>query len=235
MPFMRPVTGPATVYSLVTLLIAGLVLALALPRLGASVRFLPVEFAQHRYFKDRVIPSDRLQVLIEYTQQSIAIHDHYRYHDALGFLYYLRALDLNTPALERRDSYNSAEAETVSTLRSSPAQPAAWMRLVTIRWILHDEPGNIVQPWRMSVFTGRTDSALLAQRIQAGLAFFPYMDEETAAMLRDQIWLAWRSQPGSLMGVIAVSDPELAVVRRLVAATDPQLITEMEAWLARFP
>ncbi len=216
-----------------TVLPAIAVLALAGPRLQASYRYLPVDIAIQKYFSTREIPAERLPVLIRFAGQAIAHHDHYRYHDGLSLLHLLRALDVNTPALERRDDYLAAATEAMETLRRAPAQPAAWLRLANVRWILHDEPETIIAPWKMSIFTGRTDSTLIAQRVEIGIAHRAYLDEEAIAMLRDQLLLAWRMQPGSLMRVLHLRDRGLSVTRELIENTAPQTLAEMEAWLEK--
>ena len=209
------------------------VLTLSWPRLKASFRYLPVDIAISRYYVDQQIPSDRLEVLVGFTEQAIAYHDHYRFHDGLSTLHYLRALDVLTPALERRDAYRQAAAEAMTSLGQAPAQPSAWLRLATVRWILHDEPEAIIQPWKMSIFTGRTHSSLFANRVEIGLAQREFMDQEAVAMLRDQLLLAWRARPGTLIRVLARRDQDLVVTRALLVSTDPAALAEMEAWLAK--
>ena len=214
-------------------LVAIFVLTLSWPRLQASVRYLPVDIALDRYFQDRQIPSGRLEVLIGFAAESIAYHDHYRYHDGLSLLHYLRGLDINTPAMQRRAAYREAEAEAVTTLQRAPAQPSAWMRLANIRWVLRDEPEKIIEPWKMSIFTGRMDSTLISQRVETGLAHRQYMDQEAESMLRDQLLLAWRLQPGTFIKVLSRRDPNLLLTWELVQNTDPAALEEMEAWLEK--
>lgn len=216
-----------------TVVLAAAVLLLSLPRLQASYRYLPVEIALQAYFSTREIPSARLDVLIRFARQAVAYHDDYRFHDGLSLLHLLRAVDVHTLALQRRDAYQAAADEAIAALQRAPAQPAVWLRLANIRWILHDEPATILTPWRMSILTGRTDSSLLAQRVELGLAHREYLDAEAVAMLRDQLLLAWRLQPGSVMRVLALRDRGLAVTRALVQNTDPLALAEMEAWLEK--
>jgi hypothetical protein len=218
---------------LVAALLALAVLALAWPRFQAAFRYLPVDRAIARYHAEREIPTDRLTVLIGFARQAIGQHDHYRFHDGLSQLHYLRGLDPYTPALERRPAYAEAEAEAVNALQQAPAQPETWLRLATIRWILHDEPENIVAPWKMSVFTGRTHSALYAQRVELGLAHRAFLDEEGRAMLRDQLLLAWKTHPGTLIQALARRDRGLEVTRGLLEFNDPSALQEMEAWLEK--
>jgi len=219
----------------VLLALAGAVLLLAWPRFLASYRYLPVEIAIERYFTTREIPSDRLDVLIKFANQAIAHQDNYQYHNGLSMLQLLRALDLSTPAMDRLGAYRSAEQEALESLKRAPAQPAAWLRVANIRWILHDEPADILAPWKMSIFTGRTDYTLITQRIEIGLVHREFMDEEAVAMFRDQMLLGWRVQPGSVIQLLAGRDRTLTVTKALIQNTDPAALEEMEAWLAKLP
>jgi hypothetical protein len=204
-------------------------LALAWPRLGASYRFLPVDIAIERYYADREIPTHRMLTLIDFARQALARHDHYRYHDGLSFLYYLRGLDVYTPALERRDAYRAAEAEAIEAVQRAPAQPEAWWRIAAVRSILRDEPDNVIAPWRMSVFTGRTHATLQAPRVGIALPYLEFMDAETRSMLRDQLLLAWSLKPLDLLRELKSRDPRLERTRELIGASDPVALAEMEA------
>jgi hypothetical protein len=216
-----------SVIALAALLAVG-ALALAWPRLQASLRFLPVDHAIERYFETREIPSNRMLTLIDFSRQALALHDHYRYHDGLSLLHYLRGLDIYTPALERRAAYRAAEAEALETVRRAPAQPEAWLRIAIVRSILRDEPAAVIEPWRMSVFTGRTYSTMLAPRAGVALPYLEFMDAETRSMLRDQLLLAWSLQPNELLRELKARDPALAKTRELIAALAPAALAEME-------
>ncbi len=212
-------------------LLAAAVLTLSWPRLRASFRYLPVDIAIDRYYTDRQIPSDRLTVLIRFAGQAINYHDQYRYHDGLSLLHYLRALDIYTPALERREAYHQAAFEAIEALKRAPSQPDTWLRLATIRTILHDDVEAIIEPWKMSIFTGRTHSTLLVPRVGIGLAALEFMNAEARAMLRDQLLLAWELKPAELLSVLQLHDPALMHTRGLLDGTDPAALGEMEARL----
>ena len=214
-------------------LAALLVLGLAWPRFMASFRYLPVDRALAQYYADGEIPSDRLTVLIGFAGEALEHQAHQRFHLGLSQLHYLRGLDVQTPAGERRAAYRSAEAEARRSLELAPAQPAAWLHLAMIRWILRDEPAAIVEPWKMSVFTGRTHSSLYTRRVEMGLAFRGYLDDEGLAMLRDQVRLAWKARPGALAQVLSRRDADLRVSRYLLQGSEPQMLNEMETWLER--
>ena len=208
-------------------------LVLSWPRFLAAFRYLPVEHALNQYYADSEIPSDRLPILIRFAGEAIDIHDHHRYRDGLSRLHHLRALDVNTPARERREAWRSAEAEAMNSLRLAPAQSALWLQLATIRWVLHDEPGTIVEPWKMSVYTGRTHSSLYLRRIEIGLAHLEDLDTEGVAMLRSQLRLAWTARPGALANLLARLDRDLGLVRKVMKGSEPEMMAEVEAWLER--
>ena len=206
---------------------------LSWPRLQASYRYIPVDLAIKRYYSSRETPSDRLPVLIRFANEALGHKDHYRYHEGLSLLHTLKAIDSNTPPLERRDAYVTAEAEAIESLKKAPAQPQLWLRLSHIRWVLHDEPENIIAAWKMSVFTGRTEASLMVQRVEIGLAHHEFMDEEAVAMLRDQLVLAWRLKSGALAQVLSVRDSDLVLTQELLGGTDPTALEEMKSWLEK--
>lgn len=214
-------------------LLSLVVLMLSWPRFLASFRFLPVDIAIQRYFEDQQIPTDRLPALVDFAEQAIDLHDYYRFHEGLSRLHYLRALDPYTPALERRPAYRQSEAEAVVALSQAPAQSATWLRVAVIRWILHDEPEDVIRPWTMSIYTGRTNFPLFEQRVELGLAYHDLLDEEQRSLLRDQLLLSWRARPGGLIEVLYRRDRNLAITSELIAGTDPGALAEMEALLAR--
>jgi len=203
--------------------------SLAWPRMQASLRFLPVDLAIDRYQQDRELPSQRMLTLIGFAEQAIAHHDHYRYHEGLSFLYYLRGLDVQTPALQRRESYREAERAAIATVQRAPARPETWLRIAAVRSILRDEPETIVAAWEMSIFTGRTHSTLVVPRTGIGLAYLDSLDVESRAMLRDQLLLAWSLKPAELLRELKQRDPGLANTRALIAISDPQALAQMEA------
>jgi len=216
-------------------LVAIAVVALAAPRFLANLRYLPVEAALKRYYATNEIPSERLPVLIRFAKQAIARNDHYHFHDGLSLLHLLRAQDVNTPALERRPAYILSMEEAASSLARAPAQTATWLRLANLRWLLHEEPETVIDAWKMSIFTGRTAVPYANQRVDLGLAYLGFLDEEGIAMLRDQLLLAWRLRPGSLVHVLSSRDRNLELTRRLIENSDPIALAEMEAWLEKLP
>ena len=218
-----------SIFAVALAMLLGLILLyLAWPRMQASYRFLPVDIAIERYFDNREIPSRRILTLIGFAGEAIGHHDHYRYHNGLSLLYYLRGLDIHTPALERRAAYRSAETEAMETVKRAPAQPEAWLRMAMVRMVLRDEPEEVIEPWKMSIFTGRTHSTLLVPRTTIGLDYLGFLDRESRSMLRDQLLLAWAMKPVELLRMLKTNDPGLEKSGALLGNTAPATLLEME-------
>lgn len=228
-----PVKLSILLLPILVLLLSVTLLYLAWPRWVSSFRFIPVETAIDRYYETGEIPSQRLPVLIEYANSAIETNNHYRFHNGLSLLLQLRAVDLATPAIERRASYEAAFREAGISLRSAPAQSSVWLRRAYLGWVLREETDVILSDWKMAIFTGRTDQSQYKSRLEIGIAHRSFMDQEAVAMLLDQLMLAWRAQPGSVVSVLAMYDRDLHVTRSLITQTDPRALQEMEAWLEK--
>ncbi len=230
-------TTPAKFFPLLlsffVLTLSALLFYLAWPRWVSSFRYIPVETAIDSYYRTGEIPSERLPMLIEHANTAIDINSHYRFHNGLSLLQFLRAIDLATPAVERRSSYEASFREAAISLRSAPAQSSVWLRRAYLGWVLHEETDVILSAWKMAIFTGRTDQSQYKSRLEIGIAHRSFMDQEALAMLRDQLMLAWHAQPGAVVAVLAIYDRDMEVSRSLIAQTDPQALQEMEAWLEK--
>jgi len=219
--------------SAVVLVFSLFLLSLAWPRFLSSLRFIPVDIAIDQYYQTGEIPTERLQELIGTANESLDTHKHYRFFDGLSILQLLRAVDWETPAAERRGAYEAAQQAAILSLKAAPGRTSTWTRLAYVSWILHEEPEDILAYWKMSVFTGRTDHSQFQQRLEIGLAHYSLLDEEGVAMLRDQLLLAWRVQPGVLVPVLKNYDSEFSITRALIENTDPVALQDMESWLEK--
>ena len=74
------------------------------------------------------------------------------------------------------------------------------------------------------------ESAASARSWREGI---PQGDGAALAMLRDQLLLAWKTHPGTLIQVLARRDRDLDITRGLLEFNDPAALQEMEAWLEK--
>ncbi|MEE4217333.1 MAG: hypothetical protein V2I48_06980, partial [Xanthomonadales bacterium] len=84
------------------------VLALAWPRLQASLHYLPVERAIDRYWLEGAIAADRMPGLQQRALESAAIHSHQRYWEGLNLLYFVQANDNNAALHQRRSAFEQS-------------------------------------------------------------------------------------------------------------------------------
>lgn len=126
----------------------------------------------------------------------------------------------------------AAAAAFRARLSAAPAAPQAWSRLAYAEYA----SGRFQEAsaaWRMSTVTGPFDPALMASRLEAGLALRPYMDVAARDALATQIALYWRWDPDGLSDLARRFDA--AAVFRLALADDPVAAAEFDRRLARQP
>ena len=210
-------------------------LFLSVPRLRASLAYLPVDTAINNYYGSLEIPTRQIPGLVERAEEAIERYDHYRYRDGLGILNYLRGQDMRSPTLERRPSFEKAIAESEISVSVAPAQPLVWYRIAWIHGLLGGAPDEVIPPLTMSIYTGRVEPTLFTGRLELGYRYLGAMDEETTGLLRDQTLLAWKMQPREVTATIIDKRIDWQRIEFLLEGHDDQALAEMEASLAGLP
>jgi len=227
----RPCTSIALLLLVAT--VAGATLLLSWPRLQASVTYLPVDTAIKHYYASREIPSAQLAGLIERAQQAIDLHDHYRYHDGLSTLYFLRGLDARSPSRERRPAYEQAIKEAENVVLMAPARSMTWQRMARTHAVLGHPPASVITPLMMSIYAGRVEPTLFIGRLELGYHYLAFLDAEAQGLIHDQTLLAWKLQPRALTRAIGDKKLVLADIETLLVEHDAAVLAEMEASLGR--
>jgi len=209
------------------LLFAGALLVAAWPRMQASLHYLPVDTAIKRYFASNEIPTAQLPALRGRARESIALYDHYRYHDGLSLLNYLEAIDPATAPWRRRPALVRSERAGVDALRQAPAKPRTWLRVARARAAIGRSEAQVVAPLRMSIFTGRVEPTLLVPRLELGYAYLPGLDEETVALLRDQTLLAWRVRERDFRRAVSSGRLDLSRVESVLGIQGKDILDAM--------
>ena len=211
--------------------LAGLLLAVALPRLQAAWHFLPVEAAIERYWITGDLPAERLGELQRRSRESVAIHPHPRYWEGLSLLYYLEALQPDQRLHHQRGAFENAIQAADASLRLAPVQPRLWMRRAdALDWLAYlAEPA--LQALKMSVYTGRVEPMLALSRLRLGYARLGALDEEGRDLLRDQTLVAWHLRQGDVLRALRSGQLPISRLRYLLADTHPDLLAEIEQGL----
>lgn len=189
----------ALLQTLIVVAAALFLLYLAYPRVHASLLYLPVDTAIKNYYENGETQYGQLQGLRERARQAIEVSPHHRYYDGLSLLHFLDAADSTRPLFQRRGHFELSINSAVASLERAPSQPRTWLRIAQARSWLRYPPEQVIEALKMAIYTGRVEPSMLMTRLTLGLAYLPRMDAEGAAMMRDQVLLAWKMQPRELV------------------------------------
>ncbi len=208
---------------------AGVLLMLAWPRLRASISYLPVDTAISKYWKTREINQQQLDALIARAQQSIALHDHYRYWDGLSDLQILSSQDMSKPFWQRRLALEQSILAAEEVVRRAPAKPRAWLRIARVSAFLAYPKEQVIPALKMSIVTGRVEPTLMLSRLELGLEYLAGLDQESVLLLRDQLVLTWAMHKKTMLRQLRDGSLDFAVIRDVLSVHEQDIIAEMEA------
>lgn len=217
----------ARALALAVLLLGGLLLAAAWPRLQAGVHYLPVDTAIKRYFNSGEIPTAQLAALRERARESIALYDHYRYHDGLSLLNYLQAIDPETAPWLQRPALHRSMSAGLEAVRQAPGKPRTWLRIAHTRAALGMGEAEVVAPLKMSIYTGRVEPTLLVPRLELAYAYLDLLDEETLGLLRDQTLLGWRVSQRDFQRALRAGRLDVLRIESVIGSHRQEILTAM--------
>jgi hypothetical protein len=226
-------TGYRYFLILVTGVTAGLLLALSWPRLHASVRYLPVDTAISNYWKTREFDVSQLAGLIERAEETIAIHDHYRYFEGLSELQILNSQDMSQTIWLRREALEASIEAAEQALLRAPAKPRTWLRIARAREYLAHPPETVIPPLKMSILTGRFEPTLMLSRLELGFRYLPSLDAKDIPLLRDQAVLTWQTQQRPMLERINSGTLNIGLLREVLVDGNQGVLSEMEVQLAK--
>lgn len=195
--------------------------------------YLPVDTAIKNYYASREIPGAQLSGLIERAQRALARHEHYRYHDGLSLLLYLRGLDLSSASVESRPAFEQSLAEAKNAVTLAPAQPMVWQRIARIHAWLGDAAEAVIRPLKMSIYAGRVEPTLLIGRLELGYRYLAAMDAEATVLLRDQTLLTWKLQPRELSRAIDEQRINWQGIRTVLAGSNDDVLRQVGVSVGR--
>jgi hypothetical protein len=213
---------------IVIFLSSGFLLYLAYPRLQASLLYLPVDTATSNYYDTRETPSGQLQGLRQRAQDSIEIYPHHRYWEGLSLLHYLQAADKQNALHQRRKSFEQSIIAAEASLEIAPTQPRTWLRIAQARAWLRYPPEEVIDAFKMAIYTGRVEPSMFMTRLLLGLAYLPRMDAEGVAMMRDQVLLAWQLQPREVTRALQDRSLRYAGLEQLLSEAHSGVLSEIE-------
>ena len=203
-------------------------LTLSLPRLRASIAYLPAETALRNHWDTRPIRQERFPALIDAARESISILDDSQYWYGLAWLQYLYVESLGFDTPKGKETLLSSQRSFETLLKSSPVLPREWLRLAWIHLLLDHPASEVIDSWRMSVHTGRAEHHLYLSRLNLGLRYADSLDEDGLALLRDQLLLTWRYKRRDMEKRIASDRLDFKTIQGLIEYDAPEVLTEME-------
>lgn len=220
------------IYFALAAFLAAVLLTMSWPRLRAALHYLPVDVAIDNYYLSGELPADSRGPLRQVAIESLSLYEHQHYWDGLGLLNYLQGVDASLPLYLQREGFEQSVEATSRSLELAPIQPRAWLRrALALGWLSFRDTG-ISDAFKMSVYTGRVETALSISRLQLGYSRLGQLDEEARSLLRDQTLLAWRLRQNSVIMALKQGSLDFRRVSSLLIGTDSGVVREMEASLA---
>jgi len=143
-----------------------------------------------------------------------------------GFLLVRQAQAVSS-GQEREPLYAAAMVAIERGLSLGPVQPHAWASLAVLR----ERAGNArgaVAAMRMSMLSGAFEPRLILWRLTAAMRLREAMDEETLALLRRQIRLAWIFAPDGLMELSTDLDGKALIRQALEELSEDEIARYLE-------
>ncbi len=216
-------------YLLLTVMVV-LLWMMALPRLTASLEFLPVQQSQLQLYTSSGSDLD-IPVMIDRSQRAIAYHEAYPYHATLSLLHYVQGTDTAASLFLRRSSLDESIEHARRALNGAPLQPDLWLRMAQAGVQNFLPAQELAAYFRMAILSGRVEPTHLIARLQIGFALQALLDEEGLNLLRDQVLLAWNLKQHEFSIAIRNRQLNRASVEALLSASHPDVLREMEATL----
>ena len=192
------------------LLLGGLILWLAVPRLLASALLaLRDPVLQQMDAGERVSEAELLG-LIASRELALRWVDDREAHDQRGTALAELAFRGDAPSAAERAALEGAVGATRAGLAVAPGDPRDWLQLGYLLVLLEGDPNReAAEALLFSIRSGAFQAPdLLRRRLFWSLVHWAFYDQEERRQMGDQIRLAWRVTPGALAD-LALDFPEL--------------------------
>ena len=194
------------------LLLGGLVLWLAVPRLLASALLALRDPVLQQMDAGEPVSEAELLGLIASRELALSWVEDREAHDQRGTALAELAFRADTPNVAERTTLERAVGATRAGLAVAPADPRDWLQLAYLLVLLEGDPNReAADALLLSIRTGAFQApALLLRRLFWALTHWTFYDKDERRQIADQIRLAWRVAPGKLAD-LALDFPEFFV------------------------
>lgn len=190
------------VVGVVTGLGAALLIAVAVPRLFASLTVLPSATTLNRLQSLKPVDTEDLQRLVRNQRRALVWRADGRTWTDLGLAQLLLAERFGDgdPRSQRR--FSAARQALIEGLSVAPANPFAWSRLAYAEAILSGWSERAVSALRMAFLTGPYEPRLLWPRLRLALAAWQHIEPSDQEMVLHQLRQAWAADPEALTTLV---------------------------------
>lgn len=189
--------------ALLSALMAGALLVLAVPRLFAAVTLLPSAPAQERMQNMQPVATRGIERLIRNQRRALVWHPNGRTWTDLGLAQLLLAERLIDDDPQARSRFDSARRALTEGLSTAPANPFAWSRLAYTKAVLDGWTPQAISTLRMAFITGPFEPRLLWPRLRLSLSAWPVIPPEDQEMVLQQLRQGWEADPETLTALVS--------------------------------
>lgn len=214
----------------VAVVLGGLLLALALPRLGLELDLLRADQLTEAADRDALADlglMHRTATTLEAGGDTATLS---RAHVAAARLRLAAARRQGLASPEGSADLQAALQDQIMALARAPGDADGWGRVAYARYALRRLP-EAVQAWRLSYVMGPYDPPQMPQRTAAGIALWRYMDLPARDAMR-LLLLQHRAWDASGLAEMIHRYGAEALVRQSLAR-DPEALRDIESRLSR--
>ncbi len=190
----------------VTGLGAALLIALAVPRLLASLTVLPSAPTLNRLQSLGPVETADLQRLVRNQRRALVWLAGGRTWTDLGLAQLLLAERLGGADPSSQQLFAGARQALREGLSVAPANPFAWSRLAYAEAVLSGWSESATAALRMAFITGPYEPRLLWPRLRLALAAWPHVQPGDQEMILHQLRQAWAADPEALTAMVSQQD-----------------------------
>jgi hypothetical protein len=229
----RPALHPYRVPAGLALLLGGLILGLAVPRVLASAWLALRDPVIQHLDGGQPVAEAELLALIASRELALGWVEDRETHDQRGTALVELALRGDLQSAAGTATLERAVGATRAGLAVAPADPRDWMQLGYLLVLLDGEPNRpAAEALLFSIRTGPFQAPdFLRRRLFWSLAHREFYDEQERRQVDEQIRLAWRTAPGELAD-LTLDVPEFFAPVAAALETDPAARERFVAALA---
>ncbi|MGR8934983.1 MAG: hypothetical protein ACU837_11435 [Gammaproteobacteria bacterium] len=189
-----------------TALLAGvalLLLALAVPNSIASLWELrPAAYLESAQATKKALTAEQLNVIKPELEAALHVRETAQTFENLAIVNMHLARLAGSDDKQRAALLADAARALRSSLAYACANPYVWLYLAEIGAKLHQDPNVITDELAMSLLTGRAENGLYLERLNLAFEFYPAANDDTRALIAQQLRLAWQSKRNEILKLV---------------------------------